>query len=1030
MYMGHHAALKTARAALLVSVAALLVTTSAGFVQATVYNIGPGQTYTRIIDMPWESLAAGDTVNIYYKSGGYQEKFGVFTQGTASNPITVHGVPDGSGNLPIIDGSNAISRSAAYLNYSSETRQVLKIGGSTTPFSDPTTPPTYVIIENLEVKSGRDPYTFTDKNGAGQTYTTNASSIRSECGEHITIRNCILHDSANNLLTSGPTKEFTIEGCYIYDGGYSAAEHDSYCETAGITYQYNRYGPLRTQGSSSEGIALKDRSAGTIVRYNWIEGGVRQVNLVESYTPSYPELSDPRYGVQDRVYGNVLIMLSVSQGNEQFLYGGDMGTQYEQYYRSGPLKAYNNTCISQRTDNTRLVRLKTASQSADFFNNIWYVPAGTAYVLSSSIGTCTTSHNWFQTGYALTGATEDGTNISGSAPGFVDYANQDFHITTSSACKNAGMAIPSALLPDFDVTQQYVKHRSYEARPTDATIDIGAYEYASGPAPLSITTASLPNGTTGVAYSQTLAATGGTTPYTWAISSGSLPSGLSLVTSTGDITGTPSATGTSNFTARVTDNVSATATKALSIVVTAPAALSITTSSLPGGTVGVAYSQTLAATGGVTPYTWAIASGSLPSGLSLNSSTGAITGTPSASGTSNFTARVTDSQVPTGATATKALSIVVTVSTEPTYRYASSDTEVGTTSTAYVNKLTYTFTPTVSDDYLVIGFGEFKAVGTTAQGMVRMTIDGTVEGETIMAPQSNTQYFSFTVAKYATLSAASHTINIDHASSSASYNCYLRNARVLAIRKASLVYSSNAADTAASLTTTLTDYVTLNFTPATAGDYLLVWSGEETAAATNIATTVQAKLNGTVKDEMINTSKIAGDWVPFMSYAVATSLPASQQTITVAAKKASGTKAAQIRRARAVAIRLSGGRFSGYQTASDDTESTTSSTTWVQKLTKSWSVATAGNWAVLASIKLADSSTSYNAWAQFQIDNATTCANPGRRPVNAADYMNAGCMDVRSLATGTRTVDVDFDSNGTGGTAKIKYVHLVTLPLD
>jgi len=1024
MSMGESVSSRAAHSAFILATAALLLAFGTPSTQATVYNVGPGQTYTRIIDVPWESLAAGDTVNIYYKSGGYQEKFGVFTQGTSSNPITVHGVPDGSGNLPIIDGSNAISRSITYLDYWSENRQVVKIGGSTTPPSDPTTPPTYVIIENLEIKSGRDPYTFTDKNGASQTYTTNASSIRSECGEHVTIRNCILHDSANNLLTSGPTKEFTIEGCYVYDGGYSAAEHNIYNETCGITYQYNHLGPLRTQGSANEGINLKDRSAGTIVRYNWIEGGVRQVNLVESYTPSYPELSDPRYGTQDRVYGNVLIMLSVSQGNEQFLYGGDMGSGYEQYYRSGPLKAYNNTIISQRTDNTRLVRLKTASQSADFFNNIWHVPAGTAYVLSSSIGTCTTSHNWFQSGYALTGATEDGTNISGAAPGFVDYANGNFHLTSGSACRDAGMDIPSGLLPDFDVTQEYVKHQGHTTRADDGYIDMGAYEYVGA---LTITTSSLPNGTTGVAYSQTLTASGGTSPYTWAIASGSLPSGLSLNTSSGAITGTPSATGTSNFTARVTDNVSATATKALSIIVTAPVPLSITTTSLPNGTVGAAYSQTLTATGGVTPYTWAIASGSLPAGLTLNTSSGGITGTPSASGTSNFTARVTDN---VSATATKALSIIVNVSTEPTYRNLSSDTEVGTSSTAYVNKLTYTFTPTISDDYLILAYGEFKALSTSYQGKVRVTIDGTVEGETMMAPQSNTQYFSFAAMKYMTLNAASHTINIDHASSNASANCYLRNARVLAIRKASLVTAANAADSAVSLTTTLTDYVTLNFTPATAGDYLLCWSAEETAAANNIATTVQGKLNGTATDEMVNTSKLAGDWVPFMSYSVATNLAASQQTITVAAKKASGTKAAQIRRVRVAAIRLSGGRYSGYQYASDDTESTTNSTTWVQKLTKSWSVATAGNWAILSSIKLADSSTSYNAWAQFQIDNTTTCANPGRRPVNAADYMNAGCMDVRNLATGTRTVDVDFESNGAGGTAKIKYVHLVALPLD
>ncbi|HET9179240.1 MAG TPA: Ig domain-containing protein, partial [Terriglobia bacterium] len=142
--------------------------------------------------------------------------------------------------------------------------------------------------------------------------------------------------------------------------------------------------------------------------------------------------------------------------------------------------------------------------------------------------------------------------------------------------------------------------------------------------------------------------------YTWSISAGSLPAGLTLNTSTGAITGTPTTAGTSNFTAKVTDSNSRTATQNLSITVNA--ALSITTTSLPSGTVGTAYSSTLAATGGTGSYTWSISAGSLPAGLTLNTSTGAITGTPTTAGTSNFTAKVTDSN---SRTATQNLSITI-----------------------------------------------------------------------------------------------------------------------------------------------------------------------------------------------------------------------------------------------------------------------------------------------------------------------------------------------------------------------------------
>ena len=180
------------------------------------------------------------------------------------------------------------------------------------------------------------------------------------------------------------------------------------------------------------------------------------------------------------------------------------------------------------------------------------------------------------------------------------------------------------------------------------------------PADLSISTASLPSGQLGIAYSQTVAATGGTASYSWSVSAGALPDGLSINASTGAITGTPTASGTASFTVRVTDSQTPadTATKAFSVTI--PVDLSVTTASLPAGQLAVAYSQTLAAAGGVGPYTWAVTSGSLPAGLSLNASTGVVSGTPTAAGTSSFTVTATDSQSPAD-TATKALSILVPV---------------------------------------------------------------------------------------------------------------------------------------------------------------------------------------------------------------------------------------------------------------------------------------------------------------------------------------------------------------------------------
>jgi len=165
---------------------------------------------------------------------------------------------------------------------------------------------------------------------------------------------------------------------------------------------------------------------------------------------------------------------------------------------------------------------------------------------------------------------------------------------------------------------------------------------AAAAQPPTVSTASLPGGTAGTGYSTTLQASGGTTPYSWSISAGSLPAGLTLNSSTGQISGTPTTAGTASFTVQVTDAASNTGTKALSIV-TAAVSLQITTTSLADGQVNSAYSAPLAATGGTKPYAWSVSSGSLPAGLTLGSSTGQILGTPTSSGSFSFAIQVKDS---------------------------------------------------------------------------------------------------------------------------------------------------------------------------------------------------------------------------------------------------------------------------------------------------------------------------------------------------------------------------------------------------
>ena len=187
---------------------------------------------------------------------------------------------------------------------------------------------------------------------------------------------------------------------------------------------------------------------------------------------------------------------------------------------------------------------------------------------------------------------------------------------------------------------------------------------------MTISSTSVSGGTkTNASYSSGLGASGGTTPYTWSITSGSLPAGLSIAAN-GTISATPTAPGTSTFTASAGRQQAARWSNRnplnLSLVI-APGTLSIITSSLPAGTATTAYSTQLAATGGTPAYTWSIAfRSSLPAGLTLAGiTTGIISGTPTTAGTYSFTATASDNGSPVQ-TASVKTSITVAAATTST----------------------------------------------------------------------------------------------------------------------------------------------------------------------------------------------------------------------------------------------------------------------------------------------------------------------------------------------------------------------------
>lgn len=240
-------------------------------------------------------------------------------------------------------------------------------------------------------------------------------------------------------------------------------------------------------------------------------------------------------------------------------------------------------------------------------------------------------------------ATANGTAAAGS-----DYvaATGGFSFAPGETSKTFPVQIIGDTSPEadetFTVTMSGVTNATLGANPGTGTI-------INDDVPLDIQPANLPSGTVGVLYSAILTTDGGVAPYAYAVTAGSVPTGLTFAPD-GRLSGTPVAAGNFSFTVTAQDSSGApgpySASRAYTVAI-APPTIELDPLTLPNATFGVAYSQTITADGSIAPYSFAVTSGTLPPGLTLAPG-GTLAGTPSLSGTWGFTITATDATAAPG----------------------------------------------------------------------------------------------------------------------------------------------------------------------------------------------------------------------------------------------------------------------------------------------------------------------------------------------------------------------------------------------
>jgi len=287
-------ALRHTALAVIVFTAASACWASAARVAPKEFHVGPGQAYTRVVEVPWEKLNPGDTVYLHWRSGkqggDYHEKIVLTRSGAAGKPIRIVGVKGPHGERPVLNGKDAVTRTVDPQGNSTfyagnQERGVLCF--SSRNGSDVQTPgASYWEVSGLKIVGARPANDFTNSFGKLGNYQRNQSGLGSagagvfvDRGNYLRFRDMELTDNNNGFFASSDNygskarhvHDIILEESLLYGNGApnNASVHNAYIEVANLTVRNNYFGPLV---ADSGGSHLKDRGANTVIEGNYFDG--------------------------------------------------------------------------------------------------------------------------------------------------------------------------------------------------------------------------------------------------------------------------------------------------------------------------------------------------------------------------------------------------------------------------------------------------------------------------------------------------------------------------------------------------------------------------------------------------------------------------------------------------------------------------------------------------------------------------------------------------------------------------------------